>query len=156
MRLDRRAWLATFAITLAPAVARAGGDSPEAAFGRYVKLINTHDFDLLAREVIAPDAVFVFSDEIHRGLAEVRAAFNRTWAVLPDEVYSMDQVEWLSRGRESAACTFRYAYAGTMQGGRRLEGGGRGMNLLVRRPEGWRIRYEHLTPDTKRPAASSD
>src|SRR3712207_1438087 len=53
-------------------------DTPEAAFERYRTEINGLDFDRLAKDVIAADALLVFTDKRHRGLDEVRAAFNAT------------------------------------------------------------------------------
>lgn len=52
----------------------------------YEDRINRHDFDLLI-DLIAPDAIFWFSDGTHRGIAEIRAAFERTWGTLADETY---------------------------------------------------------------------
>ena len=132
-----------------PAVA-AEIDTPEAAFERYRAEINRHDFDRLAKEVIAPDALFVFTEKMHRGLDEVRAAFNATWSVLPNEVYSMSEPEWLARDENSALVAFRYRYKGTLKDGKVLEGGCRGTNLYKRTPTGWRLAYEHLSHDPAR------
>ena len=44
----------------------------------YEDRINRHDFDLLI-DLIAPDATFWFSDGTHRGIAEIRTAFEATW-----------------------------------------------------------------------------
>jgi ketosteroid isomerase-like protein len=136
-------------------VAATAPDTPDAAFERYRSEINLHDFDRLARGVIASDARFVFAGEKHQGIDAVRASFNRTWATIPDEVYTMDEAEWLSRDRSSALVAFRYRYRGTMANGRALAGGGYGTNLYRRTPEGWRLAYEHLSPDpalTPKPA----
>lgn len=130
-------------------------DTPEAAFERYRSLINTHDFDRLAEEVIAPDALFVFTEKTHRGLEAVRAAFNRTWSILPDEVYSMTDAEWLARDANTALVVFRYSYKGTMKNGQPLAGGGHGTNLYKRTPAGWRLAYEHLSHDPQ-PAPAAD
>ena len=129
-------------------------DTPEAAFDRYRHLINTHDFDQLAASVIAPDALFVFTEKTHRGIEEIRAAFNRTWSVLPDEVYAMTDVQWLARDSQSALVAFRYSYRGTTKNGKALSGGGHGTNLYKRTPTGWRLAYEHLSHDPKPEPAS--
>ncbi|MCS6627628.1 nuclear transport factor 2 family protein [Roseibacterium beibuensis] len=148
---DRRSLLAGAG---ALPLAAAGGpsattqDSAWQAFDRYRRLINQHDFDRLAADVIAPDAVFVFSDRIDRGIDAVRAGFLRSWSVLPDEVYSMTGPAWLLDTSNAAVCAFRYAYRGTMIDGRRLAGGGRGVNLFRPSARGWRLTYEQLTPDT--------
>ena len=124
-------------------------DTPEAAFDRYRQLINTHDFDRLAASVIAADALFVFTEKKHRGIEEIRAAFNQTWSVLPDEVYTMTDAQWLARDSHSALVAFRYTYRGTMKNGQSLSGGGHGTNLYKRTPAGWRLAYEHLSHDPK-------
>ena len=138
-----------------PAVA-GPDDSAEAAFERYRALINTHDFDRLARDVIAPDAWFVFTDKQHRGIDEVRVAFQQTWASLPDEVYTMSNPQWLSRDANSAVVVFRYAYKGTLKSGQALAGGGHGTNLFKRTPLGWRMAYEHLSHDPKPSGAAAN
>ena len=136
--------------TSTPAVAAVqASDTAEAAFERYRTLINTHDFDQLAASVIAPDALFVFTDKAHRGLEEVRAAFNRTWSVLPDEVYTMTGAQWLAQDVTSALVVFRYDYRGTTKEGLALSGGGHGTNLYKKTPSGWRLAYEHLSHDPK-------
>ncbi|NCT66907.1 MAG: nuclear transport factor 2 family protein [Rhodanobacteraceae bacterium] len=136
---------------VAPALA-APADTPQAAFERYRTQINQHDFDRLAREVIAIDAVFVFTDKVHRGIDAARREFNATWSTLPDEVYTMSEPEWLSLDADSALVAFRYGYRGTLANGKPLQGGGRGTNLFVRTPAGWRLKYEHLSHDPAPPA----
>lgn len=136
------------ALALAPAAAHAA-DTPEAAFERYRAEINTHDFERLARDVVAQDAVFVFAEKVHRGVDAARAAFNETWKTLPDEVYSMSEAEWLAKDTKTAVVAFRYGYKGVLTDGRSLEGGGRGMNVYRLTDAGWRLTYEHLSPDAK-------
>lgn len=131
-------------------------DTPEAAFERYRTLINTHDFDQLAEHVIAPNALFVFTEKSHRGMAEIEAAFNHTWSTLPDEVYSMTDPEWLAQDENTALVAFRYSYRGTLKNGQTLTGGGHGTNLYTRTTAGWRLAYEHLSHDpSPRPAAKT-
>lgn len=140
-------WAAVPGTAETPLRPLAARDGPEAAFERYRRLINGHDFGTLAAEVIGPDPRFIFAGESHRGLAAARAAFERTWATIPDEVYTMDGAEWLSRDSASAVVSFRYRYRGTMADGRVLTGGGYGTNLFRRTGAGWRLVYEHLSPD---------
>lgn len=129
------------------AVAVAAAATPEAAFDRYRTEINSHDFERLAATVFTADVVFVFRDGVHRGQAEAQAAFNAAWSSLPDEVYTMEEPEWLLVGEEAAVVVFRYTYRGTTGGGLSLSGSGRGTNLYVRSSDGWRLSYEHLSHD---------
>ena len=156
--LDRRLALtlaASAAVFPATRVVARGPDDrwAEGVFQLYRGLINSHDFSLLERHVIASDALFVFSDQRHEGIAAVRAGFERTWSILPDEVYEMTEGEWLIDGADFAACTFRYSYRGTLADGRVLSGGGQGINLFRRTEGRWRLTFEQLTPDTRTAAA---
>lgn len=78
---------------------------------------------------------------------EARAAFNAAWSLIPDEVYMMEQAEWVVRDAQAAVVAFRYTYRGATREGLILGGGGRGTNLYVRTPDGWRLTYEHLSHD---------
>jgi ketosteroid isomerase-like protein len=148
--LNRRAALAlggALAVQAPAAAQDATGASAGGVFEAYRRLINRHDFDLLERDVIAPEAVFVFSDRREQGVAAVRAGFERTWSILPDEVYEMTEPEWLIETSDAAVCTFRYRYRGTMADGRPLSGSGQGAHLFRRLDGRWRLALEQLTPD---------
>lgn len=123
-------------------------ETPQAAFETYRDQINRHDFAVLEQSVMGEHPVFIFADKRHDGLDAIRAAFRQTWMVLPDEIYSMTGERWLFSDDSHAACTFRYSYRGTMTDGRALSGGGQGVNIYQRTPDGWRLVFEQLTPDT--------
>jgi ketosteroid isomerase-like protein len=106
----------------------------------YQERINAHDFDLLL-DLIAPDATFWFSDGSHRGIEEIRAAFEATWQAMgAAEKYWLDQLEWIADGDSAAACTYRFNW----QSGDHA-GSGRGTTVLARSSAGWRIVHEHLS-----------
>lgn len=106
----------------------------------YADRINRQDFDLLV-DLIAPDAVFWFSDGTHRGIAAIRAAFEATWRLMgDDEHYWLNQLEWIAEGDNTAACTYRFNWTA---GG--ASGSGRGTTVLRRVDDRWRIAHEHLS-----------
>jgi ketosteroid isomerase-like protein len=109
----------------------------------YQDRINRHDFDLLT-DLIAADATFWFSDGTHRGIAEIRAAFETTWLALADETYWLDQHEWISEGDHAAACTYRFNWRATIDG-KPSSGSGRGTTVLRRVDNRWWIVHEHLS-----------
>jgi ketosteroid isomerase-like protein len=109
----------------------------------YEDRINQHDFDLLI-DLIAPDATFWFSDGTHRGIAEIRAAFEATWRALADETYWLDQREWIAEGDSAAVCTYRFNWRATI-GGVPSSGSGRGTTVLRRVDDRWSIVHEHLS-----------
>ncbi|HEY9011025.1 MAG TPA: nuclear transport factor 2 family protein [Devosia sp.] len=106
----------------------------------YEQRINRHDFDLLLDQ-IAPDATFWFSDGSHRGIAEIRSAFEKTWEAMGDgEHYWLTDVEWVAEGSEAAACIYQFNWRCGEQ-----NGSGRGTTVLARTSAGWRIVHEHLS-----------
>jgi ketosteroid isomerase-like protein len=111
----------------------------------YEERINRHDFDLLV-DLIAPDARFWFSDGTHEGIASIRAAFERTWAIAVGETYWLDNRQWIALGDAAAACTYRFNWRATIDG-RPASGVGRGTTVLARRDGGWQIVHEHLSKE---------
>jgi ketosteroid isomerase-like protein len=113
------------------------------ALKSYELVINRHDFDALL-DLIAPNAVFWFSEGSHRGIADIRAAFERTWRTLSDETYWLDQVEWIAEGDVAAACVYRFNWRATIDG-KEASGSGRGTTVLSRASGRWQIVHEHLS-----------
>lgn len=118
-------------------------ESPEAVMAAYAERINLHRFAAVA-PLIAEDAVFWFSDGSHAGLPAIRAAFEATWAALAGERYRIEGLDWIARGAEAAACTYRFRWRATVEGAPR-DGAGRGTTVLRRGAAGWRIVHEHLS-----------
>jgi ketosteroid isomerase-like protein len=109
----------------------------------YEEATNSHDIVQLI-PLIAPDAVYWFSDGSHRGRDAVLAAIEETFAVIRDEVYRIDELEWIAADGEHAVCRYRFAWSGTVDGQPRT-GGGRGTNVLVNRDGTWQMLHEHLS-----------
>lgn len=110
---------------------------------RYVTATNSHDFNQV-QPLLRPQAVYWFNKEESLGLPAIRESFERTWAYLPDEVYGLENVQWLSIGRHSAVFVYAYTYQGT-HAGKPVQGRGRGTTLLVKEKGTWRIAHEHLS-----------
>ena len=105
----------------------------------YAERINRHDFDVLV-DLIAPDAVFWFSDGSHQGLPAIRRAFEATWAALKDETYAISEIVWLNE----EACAYRFARQAMIDGVPQ-SGSGRGTSVFRRVGERWQIVHEHLS-----------
>lgn len=115
----------------------------ETFLAEYVRRTNTHRFDEVA-PLVDEEAVFWFTSGSWRGLAAIRAAFERTWAMILDEVYTVEDVEWLTVDDASATCIYTYHWRGMIDGVSR-EGSGRGTNILRKDGGQWRIVHEHLS-----------
>ena len=119
------------------------------ALKAYELNLNRRDFDALAG-LIAPDAVFWFSDGSHRGISAIRAAFEATWRALPEETYWLDNLEWLAESDMAAACAYRFNWR-AVRSGQPISGNGCGTTVLNSSDGRWRIVHEHLSLDPTSP-----
>lgn len=119
-------------------------NSPDEFLADYIRQANTHQFDAVA-PLIDEAAVFWFNSGSHRGLSEIRAAFERTWAIIQDEQYWVDELQWLTIDAASATCIYTFHWRGVIEGASH-KGSGRGTNILAGDGQRWRIVHEHLSP----------
>lgn len=110
---------------------------------KYKTEINTHDF-LRVEPLISKDCKFWFSSGTFHGIEQTRKAFEKTWAMIQNEVYSITDIEWLSSNKESAVCIYNYHWAGLINGQAR-EGEGRGTSCFRVEDGDWKIVHEHLS-----------
>jgi ketosteroid isomerase-like protein len=118
-------------------------DAPTGFIRAYEQATNSHDIARLA-PLVAPDAVYWFSDGSHRGRDAVLAAIAETFATIHDEVYRIDDLEWIAANHDHAVCRYRFAWTGTVNGHPR-SGSGRGTNVLVNTDGTWQMLHEHLS-----------
>ncbi|OLP57814.1 DUF4440 domain-containing protein [Xaviernesmea oryzae] len=117
--------------------------SPQEHLKHYESLLAQRRFEVIA-PLISEQAIFWFNDGTHRGLAEIRAAFERTWMAFPDEVYWLENIEWIALSDIAASCAYHFRWSASRDG-RRLEGGGRGTTVLRVEDGGWKTIHEHLS-----------
>ena len=126
-------------------VAPAHKEVPElnAVIRKYVDATNSHDFANV-QVLLRPDAVYWFNKSESEGIAAIRKNFEGTWRYLPDEVYGIENVKWLTISEDSATCIYEYTYQGTHDG-KPVKGRGRGTTVFTRLDGQWRIAHEHLS-----------
>ena len=61
-----------------------------------------------------------------------------------DEVYRIDELEWITADDSYAVCRYRFAWIGTVDGQPR-SGSGRGTSVLVSNGGTWQMLHEHLS-----------
>lgn len=121
--------------------------TPAQMMDEYVRRTNTHQFDAVA-ELIAEDALFWFNDGSFVGHEAIRRAFEATWALIQDESYRVDDVQWLVVDSQAAVCVYTFHWRGMVNG--QLAGGlGRGTSVLRLTAGRWQIVHEHLSPMPK-------
>ncbi|MFD5650704.1 YybH family protein [Streptomyces sp. NPDC127039] len=111
--------------------------------GEYERANNSHVIERVV-PYIAEDATYWFSDGTYRGIEEIRAAIEKTFATILDEVYEVRDLEWPVLTPGAAVCRYRFAWRGVVEG-EPLSGQGRGTNVIVQRG-GWKMLHEHLSP----------
>jgi uncharacterized protein (TIGR02246 family) len=117
--------------------------APTAFVRAYERATNSHDIAQVA-PLIAPDAVYWFSDGSHRGRDAVLTAIAETFAAIHDETYQIIQLEWVAIDSNHAVCRYRFTWTGTINGQPR-SGSGRGTNVLVNSDGTWQMLHEHLS-----------
>jgi ketosteroid isomerase-like protein len=86
-----------------------------------------------------------FSTGTFKGKHEVQRAFERNFATIKDEEYSISNLDWVYLGKESALCLYNFQWQGLVDG-RPSSGSGRGTSVLVNETGKWKILTEHLGP----------
>ena len=110
----------------------------------YSELINKHDFSLLL-PLLSGDCKFWFSSGTYVGLNETQKAFDKTWALIKEEDYTLSDIEWIAESDAAAVCTYTYHWKGYIDGNLR-EGNGRGTSCFRKEGSDWKIVHEHLSP----------
>jgi ketosteroid isomerase-like protein len=116
----------------------------ETALTIYVEKLNTHSWDLIAPHV-AEDAVFIFTEDTFVGKAAAEGAFEKTFKLIENEVFSLHDIVWTVVTDDVAACRYEFRWKGLISG-QESSGGGRGTSILRKVDGRWLIMHEHLGP----------
>lgn len=114
------------------------------ALSAYVEALNTHSWDQIAAHV-AEDAVFIFTEDTFTGHTAAQAAFEKTFALIQNEHFSLHDIVWTIITDDVAACRYEFRWKGLISG-QEASGGGRGTTILRKTNGRWLIAHEHLGP----------
>lgn len=116
---------------------------PEEFVQEYEKALSSHGWEAVD-PLIHDDASVTFSDgSAHRGKAEVKSAFERNFASIRDESYSISNVYWVIKTPEIAVFLFNFSWKGIVNG-RSASGSGVGTSVLANDMGRWKLLVEHL------------
>jgi GxxExxY protein len=116
----------------------------ETALTTYVEKLNTHTWAQIA-PYVTNDAVFIFTEGTFIGHAAAKAAFEKTFALIENEIFSLHNIVWTAVTEDVAACHYVFRWKGLISG-QESSGGGRGTSILRRIDGRWLIVHEHLGP----------
>lgn len=122
--------------------------NPETALLAYAAALNTHSWEQIVPH-IADGAVFIFTEGTFTGHAAAKAAFEKTFAVIQDEVFSLHDIAWTTVTTDVAACYYEFRWKGLING-QAASGGGRGTTILRKMDGKWLIAHEHLGPPPRK------
>ncbi|WOO41386.1 glyoxalase superfamily protein [Rubellicoccus peritrichatus] len=125
----------------APAI---NSDSPEALLREYESQLTLQDWKAVEC-MIHDQAVFIFTERTYRGKKAIAQAFQKTFSLIQDETYSIENLNWLAKTDSMACCEYIYKWTGLIDG-QKASGEGRGSSVLVREDDKWLIIEEHLGP----------
>jgi ketosteroid isomerase-like protein len=110
----------------------------------YVKKLNTHSWEQIVPHV-AEEAVFIFTEDTFVGKAAAQAAFEKTFKLIENEVFSLHNIVWTVVTDDVASCHYEFRWKGVISG-QDAAGGGRGTSILRKVDGRWLIAHEHLGP----------
>ncbi len=114
---------------------------------QYEKALATQQWENIA-PLLHPDVCVTFNNGTYKGIAEVEAAFRRTFALIQDETYTISNVHWIREDDALAVCLYHFNWTGIING-QMASGGGRGTSVLVNENGRWQILTEHLGPEAR-------
>jgi ketosteroid isomerase-like protein len=118
--------------------------TPEDWVNGYEKALATQRWENVA-PLIHTDCVATFTEATFRGKSEVERAFRKTFALIQDEIYRMEDIQWVAKTDTYAVLTYTFRWSGLIDG-KPASGSGRGTSVLVNEGDGWQILTEHLGP----------
>ena len=110
---------------------------------QYEKKYDSHDFKNF-KDIIHKDAMYWFNDGSYRGIDQIGEAFTSTWDDIKDEIYRLNNIEWLCVDENIAVCIYQFTWSGYIDG-RVASGNGRGTNVFINEEGNWKIIHEHLS-----------
>jgi ketosteroid isomerase-like protein len=116
----------------------------DTALKAYVKKLNTHSWDQIG-PCVAEDSVFIFTEDTFVGKAAAKAAFEKTFKLIENEVFSLHDIVWTVVTDDVATCRYEFRWKGLIEG-HEASGGGRGTTILRKVDGRWLIAHEHLGP----------
>lgn len=110
---------------------------------KYEIATNSHDVSKL-RPLIATNATFWFTDGSFTGVTDIVAAITRTFQTIQEEVYKIQDVEWIATSTDFAVCKYHFQWSGIVNG-KPEEGSGRGTSVFAKSKGDWQVLHEHLS-----------
>lgn len=109
----------------------------------YAAALASQDW-LKVAPLIHEEACVTFSTgSVHKGIAAIQQAYERNFALIKNEAYTISEVHWLHQGDDMAVYVFNFNWQGIING-ERANGAGHGTAAIRRSNGTWKLLAEHL------------
>jgi len=120
---------------------------PEKFIKAYESALATQDWNRLDK-LISDQIAVTFSDgTVHVGKDEVQIAFEKNFASIKSEKYTIQNVKWLRKEEPFAVYLFEFYWTGIVNG-KSVSGNGIGTSVIVKEEGRWKLLTEHLGKKT--------
>jgi len=120
---------------------------PEKFIKAYESALATQDWNRLDK-LISDQIAVTFSDgTVHVGKDEVQIAFEKNFASIKSEKYTIQNVKWLRKEEPFAVYLFEFYWTGIVNG-KSVSGNGIGTSVIVNEEGRWKLLTEHLGKKT--------
>ena len=118
--------------------------SAEQFMGEYEQATDSHDLEKLL-SMIDDRAIYLFSDEsVHEGKQAIAKVLEHNFTLIKSESYAINNLTWLAKSGEVAACVYDYSWSGVIHGNA-VSGFGRGTTVIQHDGSDWKVVNEHLS-----------
>ena len=121
---------------------------PEDFLESYEAALATQDWQSVS-PFIHRDACVTFSNgNFFRSKADVQQAYEKNFALIQDEKYSIFDIHWVRKTEQYAVCIYAFRWHGLING-EQTSGSGRGTSTIIKEKGKWLLLAEHLGPIIK-------
>jgi len=118
---------------------------PEQFIQAYEQALATQDWNNI-EPLVHPNACVTFSNgAVHKGISQVKTAFEKNFSSIKEEEYSITNVHWVMKADGTAVYLFDFHWSGIIND-KPARGSGRGTSVIVRDGDMWQLLVEHLGP----------
>jgi len=116
---------------------------PEEFLKSYESALATQDWGSVSPLIHENACVTFSSGHVFRGKNAVQGAFEKNFALIQDEHYSISDVYWVKKNGDFAVCLYTFHWSGLIHG-EPSSGSGRGTSILVKKGGKWFLLAEYL------------
>lgn len=109
----------------------------------YAAALASQNWQMVAPLVHKDASVTFSSGSVNRGIIAIQQAYERNFALIKNEQYTISDVQWLHNGEDIAVYTFVFTWQGIING-EKAGGSGHGTAVIKQCNNGWQLLAEHL------------